>query len=114
MEKKAKSGKINFNNVWVEITALSIINVILFIIIMGYRLSNRLPAVILFWLFLVGVIIHSYKHRFESFRFDLSKKGKNVLFIRACMPYVLTTLLFAQSALLIAWILFNVGGQLPK
>lgn len=99
-----------FRNVWAEIIALIVVNLALFIFIaISYNLSGRLPALLLFEGFLVAVIIYSYKKRFESFRFDLSKKGKFLIFMRACLPYILTTLFFAQSALLISWILFNMG-----
>jgi hypothetical protein len=107
--------KLLFKNVWTEIVILVSVNVMLFILIItGYNLSDRLPAMLLFWAFLMAVISYSYKRRFESFRFDLSKKGKLMIFMRACMPYILTTLFFAQCALLISWILFNMGGKLPK
>jgi hypothetical protein len=102
-------------NVWTEIVALILVNTTLFAFIaFVYSLSGRLPALLGFEAFLVGVIIYSYKKRFESFRFDLSKKGKFLIFMRACLPYILTTLLFAQSALLISWILFNMGHSAPK
>ena len=107
---KMEFKKILFKNIWVEILILAIANIALFCFIaVGYNLSNRLPALLLFMVFLVGVIFYMYKRRFESFRFDLSKKGKLIIFVRACMPYILTTLFFTQCALLISWILFNMG-----
>jgi len=105
-----ESKKIFFKNVWGEIFILTTANIGLFAFIAyGYNLSNRLSSLLVFMAFLVAVIFYSYKRRFESFRFDLSKKGKLLIFVRACMPYILTTLFFAQCALLIAWILFNMG-----
>ena len=58
-----ESKKIFFNNVWVEITVLTIINIILFaLIIAGYNLSSRLPALLLFQVFLVGVNTSTRKY----------------------------------------------------
>ncbi len=106
--------KILLKNVWVEIAILALANIAIFaFILVGYNLSNRLPAMLVFWVFLMLIIFASYHKRFESFRFDLSKKGKFIIFVRACMPYMLTTLFFAQCSLLISWILFNMG-QTPK
>ena len=102
--------KLFFKNVWIEIIILAIANIAIFCFIaVGYSLANKLSALLIFMLFLLAVIFYSYKRRFESFRFDLSKKGKFVIFVRACMPYILTTLFFSQCALLISWILFNMG-----
>jgi hypothetical protein len=102
--------KLLFKNIWIELIILGIANIALFCFIaVGYGLSNKLPSLLLFMVFLVGVIFYTYQRRFESFRFDLSKKGKFLIFVRACMPYILTTLFFSQCALLISWILFNMG-----
>ncbi|MCP4652006.1 MAG: hypothetical protein GY858_01300 [Candidatus Omnitrophica bacterium] len=109
-----KFKKIFVKNVWFEIIVLSVVNTVLLgILIWGYSLSSRLPAMLVFLLFLFSVIIHSYKHKFESLQFDLSKKGKLMIFMRACLPYILQTLLYTQCALLVAWILFNMsaGGK---
>lgn len=104
--------KILFKNVWVEIAFLFLGNIVLFVLVAtGYNISDRLPAMLFFFGFLMAVIFYSYKHRFESFRFDLSKKGKMLIFLRACSPYILTTLFFTQCSLLAAWILFNMASK---
>ena len=107
---KMEFKKILFKNIWVEIAILTVANIALFgFLAYGYHLANKLSAFLIFMAFLVVVIFYTYKRRFESFRFDLSKKGKLVIFVRACMPYILTTFFFTQCALLISWILFNMG-----
>jgi hypothetical protein len=102
--------KILFKNIWAELVILALANLILFgFLAYGYHLANKLPAFLIFMAFLIVIIFYAYKRRFENFRFDLSKKGKLIIFVRACMPYILTTLFFTQCALLISWILFNMG-----
>ena len=107
---KMEFKKILFKNIWAEIAILTIANAALLgFLAYGYYLANKLPAFLIFMAFLIVVIFYTYKRRFESFRFDLSKKGKLLIFVRACMPYILTTFFFTQCALLISWILFNMG-----
>ena len=109
-KKKIKFRKVGVNNFWVETAILAAINVgLLGVIIYVYRMTTRLPYIIGFLFVLTSAIFFSYKNRFESLNFDLSKKGKIVLFLRACLPYILQALFFAQCALVIAWILFIFG-----
>lgn len=96
-------------NVWGELTILSIINIILLCIIIAvYNLTTRLPALILFIVFLGVGVLHSFKKRFEETNFFLSKKGKFMMFVKSCLPYVLRTMFFVQCSLLVGWILLNI------
>ena len=96
-------------NVWAEIGTLSVINLILLVLILSvYRLTTRWPALILFIAFLGVGILHSYNQKFEKANFFLSPKGKVLMFMKSCLPYMLQTVFFAQCSLLIGWILLNI------
>ena len=97
------------NHIWVEIGILSIINVVLLVVIIYvYKFSTRLPALLLFIVFLGIGILHSFSKKFEKSNLFLSKKGKTMMFLKSCLPYVLQTLFFSQCSLLVAWILLNL------
>ena len=92
-----------------EIAMFGIFNIILLVIIvLVYKLSTRLPALLLFIIFLLGGIFHSYKMRFEESNLFLSEKGRKMMFMKSCIPYVLQTVFFAQLSLLIGWILLHM------
>lgn len=109
MKLNLKALKVLIKNTWFEIGILAVIDIILFcVLIWVYTMSGRLLQMLLFFTFLLLVIFQAYKHRFVGLNFNISQKGKTLLFIRACTPYILQSVLFTECALLIAWILFNM------
>lgn len=107
---KFRLKQIIFGNVWVEMGILATVNLFLLgVIIHIYSMTSRLQHILGFLTVLTIVIIASYKSKFENLNFDLSKKGKIIIFVRACMPYILQAFFFAQCSLIIAWILINIG-----
>jgi len=103
-----KSLKVLVKSTWFEIAAFTVIDIVLFaVLIFVYKMSHRLTEMLAFFVFLLVVIINAYKHKFVSLNFNISKKGKIILFLRACSPYILQAILFTECAMLAAWILFN-------
>lgn len=102
-QKMLKSG-------WGEIIFLVVINVMLIILnVFAYQMTTGLWAMLLFFLFLLIIIIYSYRKRFDSLGLNLTQKGTNFLFIKTCLPHILQTTFFAQCSLLIGWILNNLS-----
>lgn len=95
--------------IWLEIVILTIVNIgLLIAIISVYKFSTRLHALLLFILFLGIGIVYSFLRKFEKSNIFLSKKGKTMMFLKSCLPYMLQTMFFSQCSLLIGWILLNL------
>jgi len=98
-----------FKKTWMEIITLIVVDLFLLgVLIAVYGISTQPIALFLLFLFLMLVIIHSYQKKFESLGLGLPQHGKHLLFIKACLPYILQTIFFAECSMLIGWILLNL------
>lgn len=107
-----------WNNVWFELGVLSAVDLaflITIIYIYGFFSENRIRwyALALFIIFLGIGILHTYHKKFEKSNLFLSKKGKLMMFVKTCLPYILQTIFFSECSLIIAWILMNLEAS-PK
>lgn len=101
-----------WNNVWFELGILSLVDlsflVITIYVYKFFQKTIRWHALILFIIFLGVGILHTYHKKFEKSNLFLSKRGKIMMFLKTCLPYILQTIFFSECSLLIAWILLNL------
>ena len=101
--------KIKKMGIWFEIGILSIINLILLILIITvYKAPSGWIALLLFLILIGGGIFNSFQRKFEDSNFFLTEKGKMLMFVKTCLPYMLQTMFFSQLSFLVAWILLNL------